>query len=118
MKKILLCEDEIDAQQSLKSILTKRNYEVLTVNDGKDALDKAKEFKPDLVLLDIRLPKIDGLEVAREIRTFDKTTKLIFLTAFTGHEIQKEASHYNITDYINKPIVPDELIKKIEAALK
>lgn len=117
MKKILICEDEKDAQQSLENMLTKRNFDVVSVDNGKDAIDKAKELKPDLVLLDIRMPKIDGLEVAREIRTFDKLAKIIFITAFASPEIRKEAEHFNIAEYLIKPVSSEEIVKKIESSL-
>ncbi|HQQ06887.1 MAG TPA: response regulator, partial [Candidatus Omnitrophota bacterium] len=79
MQKILICEDEQDAQESLKNILVKRNYDVLAVNNGQDAIDQARAFHPDLILLDVRMPKIDGLEVASSIRELDEDVKIIFV---------------------------------------
>jgi len=118
MKKILICEDEIDALEALKKILNKKDYEVLGVENGQDAIAKAREFKPDLILLDIRMPKIDGLEVASEVRKFNKTTKIIFVTAFAGEELRKEATRYDIADYLVKPIPREVIIQKIEQALQ
>jgi CheY-like chemotaxis protein len=118
MKKILICEDEQDAQASLKSLLAKRNYDVLGVNNGRDAIDQARAFQPDLILLDIRMPKIDGLEVASSIREFDENVKIIFLTAFDSPEMKKEASRQDISGYLTKPVSTDTIIKTIESALQ
>lgn len=118
MKKILICEDEKDAQESLKNILLKRKYEVYTASDGKEAIDRSKETKPDLILLDIRMPKLDGLEVAKAIREFNTKTKIIFITAFHSPEITKEAAKYDIVDYILKPSTTEDILKVITSALK
>ena len=117
MKKILICEDEQDIRDSLTRILGKIDYETLCAEDGKDAIDKTFSFKPDLILLDVRMPKIDGLETAREVRRFDKSVKIIFLTAFASEEIRKEASRYDISDYLVKPVPPEIIVKKIEETL-
>jgi CheY-like chemotaxis protein len=118
MRRILICEDERDAQEPLKRLLQRKEYEVFGVYDGKDAIDKAKELYPDLILLDIRMPKIDGLEVAREIRKINKTTKIIFITAFASQQIEQEASQYDISEYIVKPANPEDIVKAVESALK
>jgi DNA-binding response OmpR family regulator len=118
MKKILICEDEQDAQTSLKNMLSRRNYDVLGASNGTDALDQAKKFQPDLILLDIRMPKIDGIEVAKSIREFDNKVKLLFVTAFDSLEMKKEASRFDISGYIVKPFPPDSLIHAVEQALK
>lgn len=118
MKKILICEDERDARESLTKILSKIDYQVSSVENGQDAINQARELKPDLILLDVRMPKIDGLEVAREVRKFDKLTKIIFVTAFASEEIRKEATRYDIYDYLVKPIPPELIIQKIEQSLE
>jgi CheY-like chemotaxis protein len=118
MKKILICEDEQDAQASLKNLLVKRSYDVVGVSNGKDAIDQAQSFQPDLILLDIRMPKIDGLEVASSVRKFNKEVKIIFVTAFDSPEMKKEALRYNISGYITKPAVTENIIEAIETTLK
>lgn len=118
MKRILICEDETDAQMSLKNILMREGYEIYTAVDGKEAIEKAQEINPDLLLLDIRMPKIDGLEVAREVRKFNTQAKIIFITAFQSPELVKEAAKYNISDYIVKPTSPESILESISQALK
>jgi two-component system response regulator VicR len=117
MKRILICEDEKDTQESIKNILMKRNYEVYTAQDGQDSINKTKELKPNLILLDIRMPKIDGIEVANEVRKFDNNVKIIFITAFQSPQIAKETSKYNISDYLAKPVAPKDILKAVEDAL-
>jgi DNA-binding response OmpR family regulator len=118
MKKILICEDEQDIRESLLKILSRSEYEVQTCENGQEAIAKTREFKPNLILLDVRMPKIDGLEVAKEVRKFDKLVKIIFVTAFASEEIRKEATRYDIADYLVKPIPPEIIIQKIEQSLE
>ena len=113
MKKILICEDEKDALEALQNILTKKGYEVYGVDNGSDAIIKAKEINPDVILLDIRMPKIDGLAVAQEVRSSGSQAKIIFITAFASPEIKKEAQRYNISDYLIKPVSPEEIAQKL-----
>ena len=118
MNKILLCEDDPDIQASLKNILEKHGYETHTAPDGQDAITMAIEFNPDVILLDIRMPKLDGLEVAGEIRKHSTQAKIIFVTAFQSPELIKEAAKYDIFDYIIKPASPEKILKTIEDALR
>ena len=118
MKKVLICEDEQDARESLKNVLTKMNYEVFSAKDGQESIELAKKIDLDLVLLDIRMPKVNGIEVANEIRKFDAKTKIIFITAFQGTELRDEAAKYDISGYIVKPVSHGEIVKTVEEALK
>ena len=118
MRKVLICEDEKEVQGLLKDILLKNKYEVYTAEDGKTAIAKTREIKPDLLLLDIRMPKLDGLEVAKEIRDFNTEVKIIFITGFQSPEISKEAAKYNILGYIVKPSPAKAILQVIKQALK
>jgi CheY-like chemotaxis protein len=118
MKKILICEDEKDVWEFLESLLIKAGFEVHIATDGKEAVDKAREIKPDLLLLDIRMPKINGLEAAKMIRDFDRVVKIIFLTGFQSQELLKEAAKYDISDYIIKNMSTKEILKVIQDATK
>jgi CheY-like chemotaxis protein len=117
MKKILVCEDDPDIQKSLKNILKKNDYDVYAAQDGKEAIDLAKKISPDAILLDIRMPKVDGLEVAREIRKCNTQTKIIFITAFQSPELFREAAQYNIFEYLVKPVSPEDILKTIRDAV-
>ena len=114
---MLICEDEQEARDSLKSIFAKRGYEIFTAKDGQEAVQKAKEVKPDVILLDIRMPKIDGMEVAREIREFDKIAKLVFITAFQSPQLKLEATKYNIAAFLVKPASAEEILTAVSETL-
>jgi YesN/AraC family two-component response regulator len=116
--KILICEDEPEVQNLLKGILLKNKYEVSMAMDGKEAIDKTKKIKPDLILLDIRMPKIDGLDVAKRIRKFNPAVKIIFLTGYQSPELTKEAAKYDISDYIVKSASIKDIRKVITEALR
>lgn len=117
MKKILICEDEPDAVKSISTYLKKRDYDVATALDGQEALDMWKTFEPDVILLDIRMPKINGIEVAQEIRKSNRPVKIIFVTSFQSQDIHREAALYDIVDYIIKPAAMDDIMKAVNAAL-
>ncbi len=116
--KILICEDEENILKLMSVILSKKDYEVYTAVDGKEALEKALELHPDVIIMDIRMPKIDGLEAAAEIRKTDSTAKIIFLTGFESPQISQEASKYDIFDYIVKPISPEKILETVSKALQ
>ena len=102
MKKILVVDDEKPISDIVKFNLTKEGYEVFTAYDGEEALEKVKEVEPDLILLDLMLPKLDGLEVAREVRkTYDMP--IIMVTA-KDSEIDKVLGlELGADDYVTKP---------------
>ena len=113
MKKILVVDDEKPISDIVKFNLTKEGYEVFTAYDGEEALEKVKEVEPDLILLDLMLPKLDGLEVAREVRkTYDMP--IIMVTA-KDSEIDKVLGlELGADDYVTKPFSNREfLIRRI-----
>lgn len=117
MKTILICEDEPDIQKSLKNILEKNGYEAHIAKDGQEAISMARKINPDAILLDIRMPKVDGLEVAGEIRKYNTQTKIIIITAFQSPELCREAAKYNIFDYIVKPASAESILAIVKKAL-
>ena len=112
MKKILVVDDEKPISDIVKFNLTKEGYDVYTAYDGEEALQQVKEVEPDLILLDLMLPKIDGLEVAREVRkTHDMP--IIMVTA-KDSEIDKVLGlELGADDYITKPFKMGELCSRI-----
>lgn len=114
-KKILIVDDEPSIVLALESLLNAKNYETEKSYNGKDGLKKAKLFRPDLILLDVMMPFIDGFEFASIIRK-DKNlvnSKIIFLTA--KGEITDKNDGYNkgCDDYIVKPFSSDVLLSRI-----
>lgn len=118
--KILIIEDEPDISDYLYDTLAMTGYEVFQAYDGLEGLEKLKQEKPNLVLLDIMMPKLDGLEVCRQIRS-DKevsSTKVIFITAKGSLEEKLEGFQAGANDFIVKPFSSSELLARIEAHLR
>ena len=117
MKKILVVDDEKPISDIIKFNLTKEGYDVYTAYDGQEALEQVEEVNPDLVILDLMLPKIDGLEVAREVRkTHDMP--IIMVTA-KDSEIDKVLGlEMGADDYVTKPFSNRELVARVKANLR
>ena len=118
--KILIAEDEADILEVLQYNLEKEGYNVITADNGKEALQLAIKYQPDLILLDIMMPEMDGVEVCREIRAADleKQAIIAFLTARNEDYSQIAGFEAGGDDYIAKPIRPKVLISRIKALLK
>ena len=108
-KKILIADDEVDIREFVEYNLTKEGFEVYAAKNGSQAIDMAKELKPDLILLDVMMPDIDGIEVCRELREIDefKDTIIAFLTARAEDYSQIAGYEIGGDDYIKKPIRPN-----------
>lgn len=117
MKKILVVDDEKPISDIVKFNLTKEGYEVYTAYDGEEALEKVAEVEPDLILLDLMLPKMDGLEVAREVRK-NHDMPIIMVTA-KDSEIDKVLGlELGADDYVTKPFSNRELVARVKANLR
>lgn len=117
MKKILVVDDEKPISEIVKYNLTKEGYEVYTAYDGEEAVEKVIEIEPDLIILDLMLPKKDGLEVAREVRkSYDMP--IIMVTA-KDSEIDKVLGlELGADDYVTKPFSNRELVARVKANLR
>ncbi len=104
LSKILVVDDEVKACELLKRFLEMKGYEVITSNNGEDAIEKVKNENPDAMLLDIRMPGMEGTEVLRRVREFDKDVGIIMVTAVKEEAIGKEAIEAGADEYITKPI--------------
>ncbi|MFT8373774.1 MAG: response regulator YycF, partial [Liquorilactobacillus satsumensis] len=117
MKKILVVDDEKPISDIVKFNLTKEGFDVYTAYDGQEALDQVEEVVPDLILLDIMLPKIDGLEVAREVRK--KYDMPIIMVTAKDAEIDKVLGlELGADDYVTKPFSNRELVARVKANLR
>mgnify|MGYP000970338956 CR=1 FL=1 len=116
-KTILIVDDEPAVTDLLAYNLRKANYEVLTACDGREALERARQSSPDLILLDLMLPEIDGLEVCRELRKTSEVP-IIMITA-RGEEIDRVVGlELGADDYVPKPFGVRELLARIKAVLR
>ncbi|MGO1356491.1 MAG: response regulator YycF [Alkalibacterium gilvum] len=117
MKKILVVDDEKPISDIVKFNLEKEGFEVITAFDGEEALEKANEEDPDLIILDLMLPKMDGLEVCREVRK-TKDTPIIMVTA-KDQEIDKVLGlELGADDYVTKPFSNRELVARVKANVR
>ena len=118
--KILLVDDEPDILEFMEYNLKKENYVVFKAGNGKEAIVVAKKEKPDLILLDIMMPEMDGIETCRVLREMSefKNTMIAFLTARNEDYSQIAGFDVGADDYITKPIKPRVLISRINALFK
>lgn len=116
-KKILIADDDFAFVASLTPILKKNNYEVIVANNGEDALSKTKSCKPDLILMDVKMPRLDGDIATFKIRAQGITTPVIMLTGIREAQEQAFAAQIGAVDYIIKPFNPEDLLNKIKKAL-
>jgi two-component system alkaline phosphatase synthesis response regulator PhoP len=119
-KKILIADDEPDILEILQYNLNKEGYEVITAKDGDEALTKAKNNKPDLIILDIMMPKKTGTEVCEILRSQPafKNTLIIFLTALNDEGSHIKGLETGADDYVSKPISPKVLVSRVNALFR
>lgn len=118
-KKILVVDDEPQVVDTIKARLEANNYEVVTGYDGMEALNMARNKNPDLVILDLMLPKLDGYQVCRMLKFDKKLSKIpiIMLTGLGKKEDREWGERVKVDAYITKPFNVEELLKKIEFLL-
>ncbi len=116
-EKILVVEDELSLRESLAYNLKKEGYTVETAGDGRSALEAARRLKPDLLVLDVMLPELDGFEVARLLRK-EMTTAILMLTARDGEIDRVVGLEVGADDYLTKPFSMRELLARVKAQLR
>jgi len=122
MTKILIVDDNRDSRELVAKILQKRGYKIIEALDGEDALQKAEQERPSLILMDISLPKLDGYEVTRRLKSLDafRDTPIIALTAHAMKGDREKALSAGCRDYMSKPInireLPDRVQRYLEEA--
>jgi len=115
--KILVVDDETAICDVIKLFLTRAGYEVFTASNGEEALKKIEEDGPSLVLLDIKMPGIDGIETLRRIKKQDETTSVIMMTAVSDEKAGRMAMSLGASDYIIKPIDLRYLKKSVVSSI-
>jgi two-component system, OmpR family, alkaline phosphatase synthesis response regulator PhoP len=117
MKTVLVVDDERQIAEIARDYLEHAGYAVLTAGDGRDALDIVRAKRPDLVVLDIGLPNLDGLTLARTLRR-EQDTPIIMLTARVEESDRLAGLEVGADDYITKPFSPRELVARVRAVLR
>ena len=116
-KKILVVDDDVKTVELVKLYLNRDGYRVLTAYDGMEALRLARESHPDLIVLDLMLPGIDGLEICHTLRT-ESDVPIIMLTAMTTDQDRLTGLDLGADDYVTKPFSPRELAARVRAVLR
>ena len=118
--KILLIDDEPDILEFLEYNLLQHNFVVEKAKDGLKGIEKFKSFQPDIILIDVMMPKLNGIETCEKIKSLDNSNDciIIFLSARSEEFTQIAAYDAGAHDFINKPVKPKILIKKIQAIIK
>lgn len=109
--KILFVEDEVNISKLLKDALSDYFYSFTVASDGLEGIEKFKSINPDIVITDILMPNLDGLEMTKEIRKIDENTPIIVLSAFSDKEKLLKAIDIGITKYFIKPFDPEEVLE-------
>jgi len=117
--RILVADDEDDVRDLIVYRLTRSGYDVLEAKDGQQALELALANTPDLAVLDVMMPKLDGYELTRRLRADDATSRIpvILLTARTQEADVSQGFEVGADDYLKKPFNPDELVARVRAVL-
>ena len=121
MYKVLLVDDEQTAKRSLRNIIGSHmpDFEVMAeAEDGREALDIVDQSFPDIIITDIRMPGMDGLQLAQEIRKRSDSAEIVIVTGYGQFEYAREALKFGVTDYLLKPIIPDEVVATLSAIMQ
>lgn len=116
--KVLIADDEVEFASTLKTRLELRNFSATVANSGKETLDAVSREVPDVLLLDLKMPDLDGLEVLARLRQDYPDLKVFILTGHGSFEAGREGMELGANDYIMKPVDLNRLIKKIEETLE
>ncbi len=117
-QKILLADDESDITANLAPFLERAGFEVITASNGEETLDQVTRHEPDLIVLDVLMPRLDGREVLRRLRQSDNWTPVILLTQVGEASERAMALEEGADDYLNKPFDPHELVARIRAIMR
>lgn len=120
MKKVLIVEDNVDNREVIRTVLTHHGYEVIEAVDGVEGIDKAGQEKPDIILMDLSLPKMDGWEATRRLKADDelKNIPVIAITAHAMSGDEEKALKQGCNGYLAKPCTPKSVIDIVKKFIK
>jgi two-component system response regulator (stage 0 sporulation protein F) len=113
-KKIMIVDDQLGIRILLKEVLNKEGFKTYQAANGKEALQLLKEHRPDLVLLDMKIPGMDGIEILKEIKKFDANTTVIMMTAYGELDMIKEAKRLGALMHFTKPFDVEQVRETVE----
>lgn len=114
--RILVCEDEESVRAAIRLVL-ERDYELSFAEDGEQALTQVTSHPVELILLDIKLPKVDGLEILKTAMAQSPAPRVLMLTAYQSAELAQRAIQAGALDYVTKPFTREQLLRAVERAL-
>lgn len=114
---VLVIDDQPGIRKLLNEVLSEEGYNVVTAGNGYEGLQRAKEQKPALILMDMKMPGMDGIETLREIKRYNQTIKVIMMTAYGELEMVNQAQLLGAENYITKPFDINALCQLIEKTL-
>ncbi len=113
MMKLLVVDDEVDICDFVKNFFKERDFEVFVAYDGKEALGIIEARNPEIVLLDVKMPEMDGIETLKAIRKTNSSSKVIMVTAVEDEEKAEEAKRHGAIEYITKPLLLEQLERTV-----
>lgn len=116
-KPLILIAEDVESNYKLLEIILRREYELLWAKNGREAVDYALEKQPDAVLMDIKMPVMDGIEALKEIRKFSTTLPVIMQTAYAFDSDRRIAEEAGCNGFITKPVMPRELKMYLDKSL-
>ncbi|MFL1052263.1 PleD family two-component system response regulator, partial [Acinetobacter baumannii] len=116
---IMIVDDSVTVRKVTSRLLERQGYDVVTAKDGVDAIEQLENIKPDLMLLDIEMPRMDGFEVLNLVRHHDmhQYMPIIMITSRTGEKHRERAFSLGVSQYMGKPFQEEELLENIDALL-
>jgi DNA-binding response OmpR family regulator len=117
MPKLLIVDDEMDIREFARNFFRKRNIDVITAKGGDEALQIIEKERPDLILLDVRMEEMTGVEVLQKLRAKNNNTKVIMVTGVEDEDVITQARRWGVKEYIHKPLILHELEKIVMAEL-
>ncbi len=116
--KILIIDDETELLELMKELLEDESFQVFCASNGSDGILTNERENPDLILLDLRMPEMDGIETLRNIRESDDKVRVIVLTGYGCPDTIREAADLNVSEYLSKPFENEDLVSVISKALE
>ncbi len=117
MKNILIVDDELEMRELLYDILSRKGYEVSTAPSGEEALSLMQKERPALIILDIKMPGMDGIQTLKKIRGFDEKVEVVMLTSVATDELEKEAREIGVSDFLRKGLGVELFMKMVAKLL-
>ena len=118
MTTVMIVDDSLFMRNHLSKLLTKKGYQTIMAENGEQAIRNYRHDRPDAVLMDITMPRKDGLQALTEIRQFDSQAKVIMLTAVDQELAVTRAIHLGATDFLVKPVPPNRLLAILQKVLR